>query len=65
MDFRLSDEERAIRDWVRTFVEREIMPLEPEVLRRERAGERGLPEDELERLQDKARGSGFWGVLPP
>ena len=65
MDFRLSDEERAIRDWVRTFVEREIMPLEPEVLRRERAGERGLPEDELERLQDKARESGFWGVLTP
>jgi acyl-CoA dehydrogenase len=65
MDLRLTEEERAIRDWVRTFVEREIVPLEPEVLRRERAGERGLPGDELRALQDKARRSGFFGVLTP
>jgi acyl-CoA dehydrogenase len=62
MDLSLSEEERAVRDWVRTFVTREIIPLEPEVLRRERAGEAGLPADELARLQDKAKLAGFWGV---
>jgi acyl-CoA dehydrogenase len=65
MDLALSEEEQSIRDWVRTFVEREIMPLEPEVLRRERAGDPGLPGDQLAELQDKARRSGFWGVLTP
>ncbi len=65
MDLSLSDEERAIRDWVRTFVEREILPLEPEVLRRERAGQPGLPREELRALQHKARESGFFGVLTP
>jgi len=65
MDLTLNEEEQAIRDWVRTFVEREIMPLEPEVLRRERAGEAGLPPEELRALQLRARQSGFWGVLTP
>ena len=47
MDFALSDEERAIRDTVRTFVTREVMPLEAEVLRRERAHQPGLDRSEL------------------
>ena len=42
MDLTLTDEEREIRDWVRTFVTKELMPLEPQVLERERRGERGL-----------------------
>ena len=29
MDLNLSAEEREIRDWVRTFVTKELMPLEP------------------------------------
>ena len=37
MDFSLSDEERSIRDTARDFIRKEVMPLEPEVLRRERA----------------------------
>ncbi len=65
MDLSLTEDERDVRDWVRTFVEREIRPLEPEVLRRERAGERGLPADQLAALRAKARESGFWGVLTP
>lgn len=28
MDLNLTDEEREIRDWVRTFVTKEIRPLE-------------------------------------
>jgi acyl-CoA dehydrogenase len=62
MDFTLSTEEREVRDWVRTFVQRELMPLEPEVLRRERRGQPGITEDELKQLQTKAKESGFWGV---
>ncbi|WP_167103958.1 acyl-CoA dehydrogenase family protein [Amycolatopsis granulosa] len=65
MDFSLSTEEREVRDWVRTFVQRELMPLEPEVLRRERRNEPGLTSDELAALQLKAKESGFWGVQTP
>jgi len=42
VDFSLSDEERQIRDTVRSFIEKEVMPLEAEVLRNERAGQPGL-----------------------
>jgi acyl-CoA dehydrogenase len=65
VDFALSDEQRAVRDWVRTFVERELMPLEADVLRRERAGEPGITRAQLRELQLKARESGFWGILTP
>ena len=65
MDFTLSVEEREVRDWVRTFVQRELMPLEPEVLRRERAGQPGITGEELKELQLKAKESGFWGVFTP
>lgn len=65
MDFTLSTEEKEVRDWVRTFVRREIMPLEPDVLRRERVGEPGLTRTELHDLQAKAREAGFWGVQTP
>ncbi|WP_020670072.1 acyl-CoA dehydrogenase family protein [Amycolatopsis nigrescens] len=65
MDFTLSDEEREVRDWVRTFVQRELVPREPEVLRRERAGEVGFTSEELTELRLKAKESGFWGVQTP
>jgi acyl-CoA dehydrogenase len=65
MDFTLSTEEKEVRDWVRTFVRREIMPLEQDVLRRERSGEPGLTQAELAELQAKAREAGFWGVQTP
>ena len=65
MDLSLTDEEREIRDWVRTFVTREIMPLEPTVLERERRNERGLTLAELRELQGKAKQSGFFGLQTP
>ncbi len=65
MDLDLTDDERDIRQWVRTFVEKEVMPLEQDVLTRERRGERGLPAEELKRLQDLARRSGFFGITTP
>jgi acyl-CoA dehydrogenase len=65
MDFSLTTEEREVRDWVRTFVQRELIPLEQEVLRRERAHQPGLTGEELKDLQLKAKESGFWGVFTP
>jgi acyl-CoA dehydrogenase len=65
VDFSLSDEQRAIRDTVRSFVTKEIVPLEQEVLRRERRGEAGLRRDELTELQLKAKRFGFWGLSTP
>src|SRR5665647_3925795 len=65
MDLNLSEEEREVREWVRTFVRKEIIPLEPEVLNRERRNEPGLQEEELKTLRDKAKESGFFGVHTP
>ncbi|TDC93595.1 acyl-CoA dehydrogenase [Nonomuraea deserti] len=65
MDFSLTTEERQIRDTVRSFVEKEVMPLEPEVLRNEREGRPALDADVLRDLRAKARKSGFWGINTP
>ena len=65
MDFSLTEEERAIRDTARAFITREVMPLEAEVLRRERAHRPGLEREELRELQLKAKKFGFWGLGTP
>jgi alkylation response protein AidB-like acyl-CoA dehydrogenase len=65
VDFSLSDEERAIRDTARTFIAREVMPLEQEALRREHAHLPGLEHSELRELQLKAKKFGFWGLSTP
>ncbi|MGW0803561.1 acyl-CoA dehydrogenase family protein [Nonomuraea sp. NPDC002799] len=65
MDFSLTPEERQIRDTVRSFIEKEVMPLEPEVLRNEREGRPALAPDVLRDLRAKARKSGFWGINTP
>jgi alkylation response protein AidB-like acyl-CoA dehydrogenase len=65
MDFSLTDEERAIRDTARQFIMREVMPLEQEALRRERAHQPGLERSELVELRQKARKFGFWGLSTP
>ncbi|MGW4467619.1 acyl-CoA dehydrogenase family protein [Micromonospora sp. NPDC004704] len=65
MDFSLSDEERAIRDTARDFITREVVPLEAEVLRRERAHRPGIDRGELRELQLKAKKFGFWGLATP
>jgi acyl-CoA dehydrogenase len=65
MDFAFSDEQIAIRDTARQFIADEIMPREPEVLRRERKGEPGVTRDERRELQLKARKFGFWGLSTP
>jgi acyl-CoA dehydrogenase len=65
VDFSLSDEQKAIRETVRSFITREVMPLEAELLRRERRHEPGLRLDELKELQLKAKRFGFWGLSTP
>jgi acyl-CoA dehydrogenase len=65
MDFALSDEQSAIRDTVRTFITKEVMPLEEDLLRRERQGSPGLEQSTLRELQNKARAFGFWGLSTP
>ncbi|MER7505726.1 acyl-CoA dehydrogenase family protein [Nonomuraea pusilla] len=65
MDFSLTPEERQIRDTVRSFIEKEIMPLEPEVLRNEREGRPALAPEVQRELRDKARKMGFWGINTP
>ncbi|WP_404314805.1 acyl-CoA dehydrogenase family protein [Prescottella equi] len=58
-------EERDIQMWVRTFVDREIRPLEEDALRNERAGRVGVEPETIRALQLKAREAGFWGVQTP
>ncbi|KXF49982.1 acyl-CoA dehydrogenase [Rhodococcus sp. SC4] len=65
MDFSLSVEERDIQMWVRTFVDREIRPLEEQALRNERGGRPGVEPETIRALQLKAREAGFWGVQNP
>lgn len=69
MDFSISDDVRMIRDVVRRFVAEELLPLEPEIIRRE--AERGyedtplIPEDVQRRLDAKTRELGLWGIDVP
>jgi acyl-CoA dehydrogenase len=65
MDFALTDEQHSIRATARSFIEKEVMPLEPEVLQRERRGESALTHEELRALQRRAREFGFWGLGTP
>ena len=65
VDLTLNDDEREIRSWVRTFVTKELVPLEQEVLVRERRGERGLRPEELKGLRGTAKASGFFGIQTP
>jgi len=65
IDFSLSDDELAIRDTVRSFVDREVIPLEDQVLRNERAGLPPLDPRQQEELRAKAKASGLWGIDTP
>src|SRR5258708_2235609 len=65
MDFSLTDEQKMVQQTVRSFVTRELLPLEPEVLRREREGKRGIEIGEIRALQLRAKELGFWGINTP
>jgi acyl-CoA dehydrogenase len=65
MNFNLTDEQRMIQKTIRQFVERELIPLEPEVLRNEREGRPGITREKVKELQEKAKKAGFWGINTP
>ena len=65
MDFSLTDEQRMIQQTVRRFVERELMPLENEVLQNEGRYPTGVEPGLYRSLQQKAKDLGFWGINTP
>lgn len=69
MSRNLTEEQRHIKDTVRKFVERELIPLEKMLIDREIQGRDGaspgLRKDELKTLQDKGAALGFWGLDTP
>ena len=66
MDFRLEEEHRLLKETVERFVDDHLMPLEPQVLKREAAGEGlRLTEEEAEPLYGVCRELGLWGLDVP
>ena len=65
MDFSLTEEQRMIQQTVHRFVERELMPLENEVLQNEGKYPTGIEPDLYYTLQMKAKELGFWGINTP
>lgn len=65
MHLRLTDEQKMVQETIRKFVEKELIPLENEVLRNEREGRPSLAPEKIEELQQKAKKAGFWGINTP
>ncbi len=65
MDFSLNDEQKMVQQTVRDFVNRELIPLEGQVLLNEREGRPSLEPGKVRELQRKAKEMGFWGINTP
>ncbi|MDS9471586.1 acyl-CoA dehydrogenase family protein [Sporosarcina pasteurii] len=65
MHLRLSEEQKMVQQTIRRFVEKELIPLEFEVLKNEREGKPGISPEKLRELQLKAKEFGFWGINTP
>ncbi|MBU8878006.1 acyl-CoA dehydrogenase family protein [Bacillus sp. FJAT-29790] len=65
MEFLLTEEQKMVQKTIRDFVQKELIPLEPEVLRNEREGRPGISPEKLHELQMKAKEIGFWGIETP
>ncbi len=64
--FELPEEHRMLQDLVARFVDHELMPLEPAVLKREIEGKQVyLTEDEEAPLLARCRSLGLWGLDVP
>jgi len=63
----LDEQTRMIRDTVKKFVEREMIPLEPHVARQEAACDDGamLTPEQFERLRTVSKELGLWGLDAP
>jgi acyl-CoA dehydrogenase len=65
LDFSLTEEQKMIQQTVRQFVERELMPLENDVLENEGTYPEGVEPPVYDSLQRKAKEMGFWGINTP
>ena len=65
MHLRLSEEQEMVRKTIRRFVEKELIPLENEVLKNEREGRPSISPEKMKDLQKKAKDFGFWGINTP
>jgi len=66
MNFELSEEHRMLKDLVERFVRDELMPLEPQVMAREAAGQGVfLTPEERDRVDGVAQKLGLWGLDAP
>ena len=65
MHLRLSEEQKMVQKTIRRFVEKELIPLENEVLKNEREGRPGISKEKTDELQQKAKEFGFWGINTP
>ncbi len=65
MHLRLTEEQKMVQKTIRKFVEKELIPLENDVLRNEREGRPSLSTEKKKELQLKAKAAGFWGINTP
>jgi len=69
MDFELSDDNKMIRDVVQRYVQNELLPLEPMILRREAeiagTAQPLVPPEVEADLQAKAKALALWGIDLP
>jgi acyl-CoA dehydrogenase len=66
MEFELAEEHRMLKDLVARFVKDELLPLEPEVLKREAEGHGlGIGREAHARLDKVSRTLGLWGLDAP
>ncbi len=65
VDFSLTDEQRMIQQTVHSFVERELIPLEREMMQNEEKYPTGIEPGLYHELQMKAKAMGFWGINTP
>lgn len=65
MHLRLTEEQKMVQKTIRKFVEKELIPLEPEVLRNEIQGKPSLSKEKIKELVSKAKTAGFWGINTP
>ncbi|HEY1929408.1 MAG TPA: acyl-CoA dehydrogenase family protein [Caulobacteraceae bacterium] len=66
MEFELAEEHRMLKDLVARFVKDELLPLEPEVLKREAEGRGlGIGREAHARLDEISKSLGLWGLDAP
>jgi len=66
MEFELAEEHRMLKDLVARFVKDELLPLEPEVLKREAEGRGlGIGREAHVRLDEISKSLGLWGLDAP